>query len=137
MKFFLSIIFFSIIIPACIQKNRVPKEILGQHEMTHVMWDLLKADELVYNNSTKDSTINKKQESVKLYEQVFRIHGTSREKFEKSLAFYQNRPDLLKVVMDSLRNFEGKFGEAQSRTPFFQDSIESKIKLKRYGGGIE
>lgn len=115
----------------------MPKNVLGQHEMTHVMWDLIKADELVYNNATKDSTINKKQESIKLYEQVFRIHGTSKEKFEESLAFYQNRPDLLKIVMDSLRNFEGKFRDAQSRSPFFQDSIESKIKLKRYGGAVE
>ena len=137
MKIFLFIIFFSCIIPACIQKNKVPKNVLGQHEMTHVMWDLIKADELVYNNATKDSTINKKQESIKLYGQVFRIHGTSKEKFEESLAFYQNRPDLLKIVMDSLRNFEGKFRDAQSRTPFFQDSIESKIKLKRYGGAVE
>lgn len=133
MKFFISIIFFSFIIPGCIQKNKVPKNILAQQEMTRVMWDLIKADEYVYNQATKDSSINKKQESIKLYEQVFRIHGTSKEKFEESLAFYKNRPDLLKVVMDSLRNFEGKFGEAQSRPPFFPDSLRSNIKFRKSG----
>lgn len=137
MKIFLLIISFSCIIPACIQKNKVPKNILDQQGMTRVMWDLIKADEFAYNTAMKDSSFNKMQESVKLYEQVFRIHGTSKEKFEESLAFYQNRPDLLKVVMDSLRNFERKFAETQTRAPFFQDSIQSKLKLKRFGGGVE
>lgn len=137
MKIFLLIISFSCIIPACIQKNKVPKNILDQQGMTRVMWDLIKADEFAYNTAMKDSSFNKMQESVKLYEQVFRIHGTSKEKFEESLAFYQNRPDLLKVVMDSLRNFERKFAETQTRAPFFQDSVQSKLKLKRFGGGVE
>jgi len=133
MKFFISIIFFSFIIPGCIQKNRVPKSILAQQVMTRVMWDLIKADEYVSNFAVKDSSFDKNQESVKLYEQVYRIHGTSREEFEKSLEFYQSRPDLLKAVMDSLRKFEGKFGDVQSQTPYFPDSIKSKIKLKRSG----
>ena len=101
--------------------------------MTLVMWDLIKADEYVYNYAAKDSSVDKKQESVKLYEQVFRIHGTSREEFEKSLAFYQNRPDLLKAVIDSLRKFEVKFGDTQPQIPYFADSIRSKLKLRRSG----
>ena len=133
MKFFIPIIIFSSIIPACIQKNKVPKSILTQKDMTLVMWDLIKADEYVYNKATMDSSFNKKQESVKLYEQVFRIHDTSREEFEKSLTFYQNRPDLLKAVMDSLRKFEVKYGDTQPQIPYFADSIRSKIKLKRSG----
>jgi len=133
MKFFISILFLLFIIPGCVQKNRIPKSILAQQEMTGVMWDLIMADEFVYNYAVKDSSFDKKQESIKLYEQVFRIHSTSKEKFEKSLAFYQSRPDLFKAVMDSLRNFERKFGQTQSQTPFFPDSIKSKLKIKRSG----
>ena len=133
MKFFISIIILSFIIPACIQKNKVPKTILAQKDMTLVMWDLIKADQYVYNHATNDSSFDKKQESIKLYEQVFRIHRTSREEFEKSLAFYQTRPDLLKAVIDSLRKFEAKFGDTQPQIPYFADSLKSKLKLRRTG----
>src|SRR5687768_11449882 len=104
--FIISILF--IFLFSCIKKQKIPNNILDQDQMTLLLWDMIRADEFVYNYVMKDSTLDKKQESIKLYEQVFRLHGTTKEEFEKSLAFYQARPDLLKPVMDSLRNFENK-----------------------------
>ena len=72
--------------------------------MQSVLWDMLRVDQFVVTYVAKDTGLNKKQESIKLYEQVFRIHKTSKEKFQKSLDFYQNRPDLLKVILDSIFN---------------------------------
>ena len=76
--------------------------------MRKIMWDLMRADAYVTDFVMKDSTRDKKAESAKLYEKIFDIHATSQEVFKKSLAFYQNRPDLFKVISDSLRADEIK-----------------------------
>ena len=81
--------------------------------MRKLMWDLMRADAYVSDFVMKDSTRNQKAESAKLYEQVFTIHSTTEDIFKKSLAFYQNRPDLLKVITDSLRSDERKAQEYQ------------------------
>lgn len=104
---------------------------LSQEKMTNILWDLLRADEFVYNYALKDSTRDKKQESIKLYEQVFRIHGTSKEQFEKSFTFYQSRPDLFKEVMDSLRRYEIYQVDESSQTTSVPDSIKVKLGIKR------
>src|SRR6188508_1756216 len=102
MRFFL---FISLIILAfgCIQDKKIPKDVLPQNEMRKIMWDLMRADAYVSTFIMKDSTKNQKTESAILYEKIFDIHSTTQETFKKSLAFYQNRPDLFKVISDSLR----------------------------------
>ena len=35
-------------------------------------------------------------------EAVFKIHHTTRDAFRKSLSFYESRPDLNKIIFDSL-----------------------------------
>jgi uncharacterized protein DUF4296 len=46
--------------------------------------------------------LNNKDKSIELYEQVFRIHNITKNEFQKSLDFYQARPDLLKIIFDSI-----------------------------------
>lgn len=92
----------------CINKNKIPETVLPQDQMRNVMWDLMRTDQFVDNFIKKDSTLVLKTERAKLYEQVFQLHVTSREVFKQSLDFYQSRPDLLKVITDSLRNNERK-----------------------------
>src|SRR4026207_1748378 len=101
-------IFLLIFIAGCIRDKKIPKGIISQNEMRKLMWDLMRADAYVSDFVMKDSTRNQKAESAKLYEQVFTIHSTTEDIFKKSLAFYQNRPDLLKVITDSLRSDERK-----------------------------
>lgn len=108
--FIFSVFFFS----GCIRDNKIPKGILPQNEMRKVMWDLMRADAYVSEVIMKDSTCNKQAESAILYEKVFQIHATTKETFLKSMAFYESRPDLLKLVMDSLRSDEKKVQEYQN-----------------------
>lgn len=77
------------------------------------MWDLMVADAYVSEYIQKDSSKNAPAESLRLYEQVFRLHATNRETFKKSMAFYQSKPDLLKVITDSLRSDEKRVMERQ------------------------
>lgn len=98
--------------------------------MTEVIWNLIKAEEYVNYFVMKDSSRNKKEESIKLYEEVFRIQGTSLQQFRKSMTYYQERPYLLKVLMDSLRGYESK-GMTEKPVPsVIPDSAKHLIKMK-------
>ncbi len=123
----LVISFFS----ACINKNKIPGDVLPQQKMRVVMWDLMRADEFVNNYILKDSTLNSKSESAKLYEQVFQMHRTSQAEFKKSLSFYQSRPDLLKAVTDSFRINEKEAMQSQYNTPKpVIDSMKKKSRIE-------
>jgi hypothetical protein len=103
-------VIFSILIvfvfAACSRKNKIPKGILSQQQLRVIMWDLMRADEYTNSQLYKNDTLDLKTERLSLYEQIFRLHSVTREKFRKSLSFYQTRPDLLKVIADSLRSDE-------------------------------
>ena len=102
-----SLLFFS----ACIRNNKIPEGIIKQNEMRKLMWDLMRADAYVLDFVMKDTNRNQKQESAILYEKIFSLHATTKETFQKSLAFYESRPDLLKPIADSLHNDEKKVAE--------------------------
>ncbi len=130
MKFFLFII---LIISnfACIRDNKVPKDVIPQNQMRKIMWDLMRADAYVSDFVMKDSTRDKKTESAKLYEKIFDIHATSQEAFKKSLVFYQNRPDLFKVISDSLRADEKKSQQYPDEKKPQIDTTLRKMKLNK------
>jgi hypothetical protein len=94
------------------------------------MWDLMRADAYVTDFIMKDSTCDKKVESIKLYEKIFSIHSTTRETFKKSLAFYQSRPDLLKVINDSLRIDEKKSQNPDEKKPQIDTPLR-KMRLNK------
>jgi Domain of unknown function (DUF4296) len=89
-------------------KGKIPEDILPPEKMQLVMWDLIQVDEFAKNYIVMDSTKNLKKESEKLFEQVFFLHKITREKFNKSFAWYQGRPDMNKIVFDSLGAFTGR-----------------------------
>jgi len=130
MRFFLFII---LIISnfACIRDNKVPKDVIPQNQMRKIMWDLMRADAYVTDFVMKDSTRDKKTESAKLYEKIFDIHATSQEAFKKSLVFYQNRPDLFKVISDSLRADEKKSQQYPDEKKPQIDTTLRKMKLNK------
>jgi hypothetical protein len=107
MKFFLSIGFL-IIGFSCVIKEKKDK-ILPQSEMREVMWDMIRADQYVTDFLLRDSSKKKKDESVKLYDQIFRLHKTTADEFKKSLAYYSSRPDLLRPIIDSLATRKNEF----------------------------
>lgn len=103
MKQFSPILLLFFFLISCSGKNKIPQGVLPKQKMQAVLLDMLKADEFltgyVFPN---DSALNRKQESIQLYEQVFRIHQTDRDEFKKSLSFYQAHPSLMKEILDSL-----------------------------------
>ena len=126
--FFITLIILTF---GCIQDKKIPKDVLPQNEMRKVMWDLMRADAYVSTFIMKDSTKNQKTESAILYEKIFDIHSTTQEAFKKSLAFYQDRPDLFKAISDSLRSDERKALEPQELKKPELDTTYRKMKLNK------
>ena len=86
---------------SCSDSNN-PTDILPADKMRLVVFDMLRADEYLNNFILKDTLLNREKEAIKLYEQVFLIHKTNAADFYKSYRYYQARPDINKVLIDSL-----------------------------------
>jgi hypothetical protein len=92
-----------IIAAGCSDKNNVPSGILSQEKMAGVLWDMIQADQYSTLYLAKDSAkTNTKMETLRLYEEVFRLHQVSREEFRKSYQYYLDHPALNQVLFDSL-----------------------------------
>lgn len=89
---------------ACTSRNKIPSDVLEQEKMELVMWDMIQADRFSSQFLERDSTARKdiKTENLKLYERVFQLHQISQEEFVRSFNFYLSRPDLHKVIFDSM-----------------------------------
>jgi len=130
MRFFLFIILIFLNF-GCIRDNKIPKDVIPQNQMRKIIWDLMRADAYVTDFVMKDSTLDKKAESAKLYEKIFDIHTTTQEVFKKSLAFYQSRPDLFKVISDSLRIDEKKSQQYPDEKKPQLDTTLRKMRLNK------
>ena len=93
---------------ACNSKQELPKDILPEAKMRTVLWDLMRADEWVTYEQTKDSTVDRYKRSIELYQKVFQVNGITDSQFKKSFRYYQTRPNLLKPLFDSLQRKETK-----------------------------
>lgn len=94
----------TIFIFSCKTKNK-KMEVLPFDTMKVVIWDLLNANE--WNNTLiiKDSSLIKSKNNLKLFQQVFYIHHTSKEQFYYSYQFYEQHPDKLKALMDTISTY--------------------------------
>jgi hypothetical protein len=114
---------------ACTNKDKVPSDVLSKEDMGKVMWDMIQADRFSLQYLTRDSALlkdssrNIKTENFKLYEQVFQLHKITREEFIHSYKFYLSRPDLHKVIFDTL----SVRGERRRAEVYKIDSTERKI----------
>jgi len=92
-----------VLIVGCSEKDNIPSGILDKEEMGSILWDMMQADQYASSYLIKDSAkVNVKMETLKLYEEVFRLHKVSREEFRRSFQFYQDHPDITRVLFDSL-----------------------------------
>lgn len=88
---------------SCTQKDSVPDGVIPPHKMEKVLWDMMLADRFSTLYILKDSArLDEKAETFKMYDRVFQIHKIDKEIFTKSFRFYMERPDLTKVIMDSI-----------------------------------
>jgi hypothetical protein len=104
--------------------------ILPEGTMREVIWDMMRADQYVAAFLVKDSTHNKKAESIKLYEEVFHIHKITRDQFKTSFDYYSSRPDLLRPILDSLAKRKIEPAHIRPNHPGRKDSLVKPILRK-------
>ncbi|MBA2498769.1 MAG: DUF4296 domain-containing protein [Chitinophagaceae bacterium] len=124
--------FFLIFICACKDSNP-PEEILSPEKMQIVLWDMIRADEFLVSYVLRDTSLNRKMESLKMYEKVFELHEISKVTFERSLKYYEQNPKILKPIMDSLHSRADKreLIDAIPDEENIQGSMPVKIKADK------
>jgi hypothetical protein len=92
-----------VIFAGCSGKDKVPSGIIPREKMENILWDMIEADQFSAIYLVKDSArIKIKTEDLRLYQQVFLLHGVSRDEFRKSFKYYEDRPDLIRTMFDSV-----------------------------------
>ena len=87
---------------ACSDNRRIPSNIMQPEKFQAVLTDVLLADGLSLERSFKDTAIKITDENAKYFLKVFELHAVSKNDFMKSYNFYLQRPDLLKIITDSV-----------------------------------
>ena len=125
MKAGIAMICLAFIQLCCNNNSNVPADILPAPQMQVVLWDMMRADRFLTDYVlNRDTSLNRKSASIKLYQQVFAIHGITKETFQKSFSYYQAHPALLQGIMDSLNN---KSREAPTELVRPQDTIQRQL----------
>ncbi len=70
--------------------------------MRKIVWDMLKADEYYVRKSIKDTTDNPQTGNLKLYDQVFKSYGITKDQFYNSFKYYEAHPVEFKELIDSV-----------------------------------
>lgn len=95
------------IILACVLGNACTPAATGKkpieaNQMKQVIWDLMKAGEWYNYIIANDSTLKNKKEDIRLYEQVFSVHGITKDQFYTSYKYYESHPVEFKLLLDSV-----------------------------------
>ena len=104
---------------ACTNPEHVPGNIIPRDSMQNILFDIMQADQYSTQYLLKDSAkINVKSETMKLYEEVFRLHHISKTEFDRSFQFYLDHPNIATVMFDSLSARAARLrAEAYSNPP--------------------
>lgn len=106
----------------CGNKTRGGIQIIPTPKMTTVIWDMIQVDEFATANILKDTTKNIKLERIKLYQHVFKLHKVSEKEFSNSFNYYTGRPDIMKMIFDSLSSR----AERERRTMYLPKNVIRK-----------
>jgi hypothetical protein len=99
-KMLLLISVFGIV--ACSETKKTPPNVLGPEKFQKVLTDVMLADALSTERSFKDTSLKIKDANAAYFLKVFEIHGITKNEFMRSYNFYLSRPDLLRVISDSV-----------------------------------
>ncbi len=113
---------------ACSNKNDLPEGILPPPKMQEVMWDMIRAGEFLNGYIlNRDSSIDKPAVSQKWYYKMYQVHKISKKDFDRSFAFYQDHPLLMKSLLDSLSKKQVPFKPPVQISVPVKDSVIKRV----------
>lgn len=127
MKPFFVVGLIIIFLAGCTNQYKVPSGIMQKEKMEKVLWDMIMADRYATITLSRDSAKNIKEETFKMYDQVFTINKISRQEFVKSLKYYLERPDISLVMLDSLATKANRKRDEIYRTPTTPDTTSIRL----------
>ncbi len=129
MKTYFAFLVVALLFFSCSGKNKIPNDVIPQKEMVSVLWDLFRADQFLTTYVLPaDTSLQKKDESTRYYEEIFKLHQINKASFQRSFSFYQSHPALMKQLLDSL-NAKGTAAKKDQNQPTISDSsLIRKIK---------
>jgi hypothetical protein len=96
-----------LLITACGEADKVPKDVLSKEKMRDVLLDMNMAD--AYSSITDDDQANlivhdsvRKQRAKVYYRQVLDLHKLTPKEFNHSYAYYEAHPNKFKEVYDMM-----------------------------------
>lgn len=111
---------------SCTDKDKIPAGVLPKDKMEKVLWDMIQAER--YRESFIRDSSTMKTETFKLYAQVFAIHQVSKDEFIKSYKFYMSRPDIARIMFDSLATRANRRREELYKPkPLDTASVQQKV----------
>lgn len=90
----------SVVLYGCSAKPAMPEMPINQ--MKYIIWDLMKADELVLNVQKRDSGQSIKPILAQYHATVYKLHNVQEADFKKSYKQYAENPVLMKELYDSV-----------------------------------
>jgi hypothetical protein len=96
-------VFLFLFMAACSNRTGIPSDILPPDSVRGILKDMIIAEHYSDQYISKDSLVpDKKKGRQQLLDAIFKLHHTTRQEFKKSLSFYESRPDMNKIIFDSL-----------------------------------
>ncbi len=124
MRLLLLLFWISLFAGSCSDKKKIPNGVLPPEKMQAVLTDILIADALNSERIVKDSTLKWPNENASGFLKVFQLHHTTKNEFNRSYNFYLKRPDLFKVITDSVSSVINRKNLALTT---FTDTIKNKF----------
>lgn len=87
-----------------ISSKKKELKVIPVNEMRKIVWDMLKADEYFVRINVKDTSVISPTGNLKLYDQVFKSHGITKEQFYFSYKYYESHPLQFKELIDSVES---------------------------------
>lgn len=117
------LLMFAII--SCGSGDKVPKDVLDPRKMERVMTDILMAESFSESYLLLDTTKKRDEWFTGELNKVLAINHITQDQFRKSMDFYKSRPDIFKVIVDSI-NAKGQ----RNRDKIYDMQKKTRLKVE-------
>ena len=87
---------------SCADKKAFPKDVIRPEKMEEIFWDYISADVYATEFVKADSIKKPLTENLRLQNELFRMHHTTKEQFYKSYDYYVSHPEMMEAMLDSM-----------------------------------
>lgn len=117
----ISIICLVILFLSCKQSNKKSEVIIPPIKMEPILIDYINAEAYAKELCRMDSSKNDTIESMRLQTQVFKKHKITRSDFYKNFNYYNNHPELMMGLLDSIIAHHSKTEKDIRKRLFFKE----------------